>query len=376
MQQAMLTISEPPNALEPQTRSLPRRDYILLPLISLVTVLLVLAVGEFGARILYPVNTLDSCLLHDPVLGVRFQPDCSSRIKLPETDWVSNRYNACGYRSDAPCGPKPADTLRVALIGSSIAFGMYVPYQDSIGAVVAKDLTAACGQPVEVQNLASEYVFWDLLYQRFKLALTLKPDAVVVVAGPTDVMYANDRIDQHLDAPKPELLTRIRNVFGDLRLRVVAQHVLYGDADFYLSLYRNSVVKTLYMRNPLGDFVKAHLTAFENLLAKFHATQDGKPVPVLLAYVPQRAQVGFAASPNPPPGIDPYAMDRALAQVAAQAAVGYVDTTPDFVANPEQMDLFLRSDGHTAKRGDVVIGHSIARAMHTLPAFEHCAVSG
>ena len=370
-------MTEPPLNSSRET-GLPGRDYLILPLISLLTVLVLLAGAELASRQIYADGQTDACLIHDKTFGVRFKSNCTAEVKLPESEWVTNTYNACGYRTTEHCGPKPPDTLRIAMIGSSTAFGLYVPYQQSISAQLGKYLTAACGQKVEVQNLASEYEFWNVLRSHFDLAVDLKPDAVIVAAGPTDIETQDPELsEKENELPPLEWKTRIRNLFADSRLRVVLQHLMYQDPDFYLSLYRNSPAKTLYMREPLSDTLRIHLNAYNDLLSQFAAKGKAAGIPIMLAFIPQRAQVGFAADKNRPSYIDPFALNKALAKLASLNGVLFTDTTPDFVKDPRQMDLFLRADGHLDPDGDEVVARSLANTVvQDFAPFKHCASPG
>ena len=65
------------------------------------------------------------------MLGDRALPNCTARYKAGEGPWAENSYNACGYRTEHPCGPKPPGSFRVALIGSSTSMGYLIPYQQT-----------------------------------------------------------------------------------------------------------------------------------------------------------------------------------------------------------------------------------------------------
>ena len=86
---------------------LPRRDIVLLPLISMLTLLCMLAGAEVITRIVWPEQIVNSCQVPDPSLGFRYRPNCSSTMKSAEGPWYTNDYNECGYRSAASCGPVP-----------------------------------------------------------------------------------------------------------------------------------------------------------------------------------------------------------------------------------------------------------------------------
>ncbi len=44
-----------------------RRDWLILPLLSLATIILMFAAAEFTARILWPQVDLGSCFVDDPI---------------------------------------------------------------------------------------------------------------------------------------------------------------------------------------------------------------------------------------------------------------------------------------------------------------------
>ncbi len=73
---------------------LPRRDWFILPLLSLLSLGLVLGLSEAGARIVWPEHLEDRCAVPDPILGLHFQPNCTAEVKSPETPWLDNTYNA------------------------------------------------------------------------------------------------------------------------------------------------------------------------------------------------------------------------------------------------------------------------------------------
>src|ERR1700733_10827298 len=111
-----------PAAANTEEMALPRRDWILLPLIAVVTITLMVAVSEAVARLVWPEQE-DSCLVTGGPSGLRFLPNCKSRAKEPETPWVEYSYNSCGFHTLEPCVPKPEETIRIAVLGSSYSHG-------------------------------------------------------------------------------------------------------------------------------------------------------------------------------------------------------------------------------------------------------------
>src|SRR5579875_1567383 len=130
---------------------LPRRDYILLPLLSLLTIVLLIGGSEAVARIGWPDYTEDPCSLPDG----HHKPNCSAVLKAMEGPRYLEAYNECGYRSRASCGPKPAGHIRIAMLGSSFTLAFAVPYDQGFPGEVEQRLSNACKRPVEIQNLSA-----------------------------------------------------------------------------------------------------------------------------------------------------------------------------------------------------------------------------
>ena len=157
---------------------LPRRDLFLLPLVAVVTVLGLLLGAEALAMQFWQEHTENSCRIADPTLRFRFKPNCSSTMKTSEGPWYRNDYNECGYRSLTSCGPVPAGTRRVALIGSSLSEGHLVEFPHTIAERLRIELSAGCGAPVDVQNLGANTYSAKRVLFRMNEALTLRPDAI------------------------------------------------------------------------------------------------------------------------------------------------------------------------------------------------------
>lgn len=169
-------------------QDLPRRDLWLLPLISVVTLVTLLAGAEMLARVGWPDEVFNSCQkIDDSPLGFHYRPNCSSTMKAAEGPWYTNDYNECGYRTAASCGPLAPGHRRIALIGASLSEGYLVEYPNTIGARLAADLTAMCGRPVEVQNLAATGYNGRRLLARMDDALALRPNAVLLTQAVFDV---------------------------------------------------------------------------------------------------------------------------------------------------------------------------------------------
>ncbi len=113
-------------------------------------------------------------------------------MKNVEGSWTTNYYNECGYRSPTSCGPKPAGSVRIAILGSSVSEGVYVPYEKTFPARVAAELQRQCNKTIDIQNLGVPNTSPIYVYRRLGEVLALKPDIVIFVVTPFDM-------EQHID---------------------------------------------------------------------------------------------------------------------------------------------------------------------------------
>jgi hypothetical protein len=353
---------------------LPRRDYVLLPLLSVVTMLVLFGIAEAASRLLFVEQKHDRCEVADARLGHRYRPDCTSRTKASEGPWVTNHYNQCGSRAPAPCGPKPADTTRVAVIGSSVAEGYLVPYEQSFAARTANILTQRCRRPVEFQDLASIGYIWDRLYQRLDDVLALKPDAVVLVVLPFDLEQSQPTHSPKVRTP-PSLMKRVESSIDQSRAVVAAQHMLFENVDEYVSLYLRYGDKADFLRPPFGPVWQKRLADYDSLLGRIANKLREQDVPLLLVFVPQRAQAALLSGHATPPSVDPYAFGQAIGRIAAQHHVDYMDLSAAFSGISDAAQLYYPVDGHLSGDGHAVLAAAVARGLiGDVPALATCNV--
>ena len=101
--------------------ALPRRDRILLPLLSLLTILLLAGGTEFVTRRVYTLGktSLASCMvINDTATGARGIPNSVCVDKGLEDRWTTYKFNGCGHRAGMECGAKPPGTYRIVMAGS------------------------------------------------------------------------------------------------------------------------------------------------------------------------------------------------------------------------------------------------------------------
>ena len=367
--------------------ALPRRDYILLPLLSISTVIVLFAAAEVIARNIWSAGEKGYCIVQDPSNGPEGKPNCTAKVKIPESAWVTETYNSCGYRSPAPCGPKPAGTDRIVVLGSSVAEGYLVPGDEIFPAQAAKTLSQACARPVEFQNLGTEGAAPIYSYRRLREALALKPDLVVMAINPWDV---EQQIDPKLMAmrkdPRPidqapaliiklSPLQKLQSLVRDSRTLLVAQHYLLQNRDIFLNLYLHGGDHTAFVKVPFTPAWDKRFRDVDLLLGEMAAEFHSAGVPFLVLAVPERAQALMLTTPNLPANVDPYAFDRRISQIAAQYGILYVDGLKALAQVPKPDRLFFVVDGHPTPEAHVLMGQAIARKLIAakIAPFSSCA---
>src|ERR1039458_5599348 len=123
---------------------LPRWDWFLLPMISLLTMALLAGSTELIARgmFTYTKTEAEDCMvLNDPSTGTRGIPGCEVWEKKGENQPVEYRFNRSGYRAEENFGPKSPGTYRIVMVGSSYAFGMRVEMREALAALLPAELS-------------------------------------------------------------------------------------------------------------------------------------------------------------------------------------------------------------------------------------------
>jgi hypothetical protein len=370
---AIADVSSRGEALAEARRRLPKRDFALLPLIFVMTIVALMVGGEAAARLIYvQADDVDLCL-YNTTSGPRHRPFCSSRDKVWDGPWVTQVYNACGYRTAEPCTPVPPGASRVVVLGSSVAQGSKVDYAESFAARASSALSDRCGTSVDFQNLASSGEFLDRVDLRIPEALALRPSAIVMMIGVYDVMHLKeDPSPAQEEHPGKFNMHAVLTALRDSRLFLVLEGHLYRDPAFH--------VRGFLLRGDAGDYVRSPLNAqwrqrvadVGDLLGRITALTAPAHVPVLLFYSPERPQAALAAEASARPGIDPLALGEALGAEASKHGVRFFDSTQAFAHAPDFQSLYYVTDGHPRAAGHALLAAAVQQALLSEPAFGRC----
>lgn len=371
----------------PLRQRLPRRDYLLLPLLSLLTILVIFAVAEVAARLIWPAQENDVCAIFDQKEGFALRPNCVSHLKNAEGIWTTNRYNECGYRSETSCGPKPPGSKRIVILGSSVSQGMFIPYDQTFFASAAKRVEAACRKKIDVQNLGVPNSSPIFVYRRLNEALALNPDVVLFVLTPFDLEQRidprelaerNEPISQIVRAPvilKLGFFKKVENLVLESRAVLMVQHYLFSDEDTFLRLYLMYGDKADFLRTPLTPAWENRFANLDLIIGDMARRTRASGASLIVMPVPSRAEAALLSTQHPPSHIDAAAFGRRLESIAAKHDAGYIDLMETFRTIPKSENLFYVVDGHLTPDGQNVLARRLTDKLldGSIPAFSKCS---
>jgi hypothetical protein len=173
---------------------LPRRDWILLPLLSLMTIVLLIGSTELIARWKFSgtkTNPFNCIVMNDPSTGYRAIPNSVCYGKLPEAGLVEYKFNSCGHRAGMECGPKSPGDYRIVMIGSSVGWGYLVPREKTFAALLPTELSEQTQRKIELYNESMAGRPPRAIALRFDEALAAKPDLILWQLTPWEIELAS-----------------------------------------------------------------------------------------------------------------------------------------------------------------------------------------
>lgn len=371
--------------------SLPKSDWIVLPVLSLLTIALIIGALELSARILFAessTTTLKCLVVNDASTGVRAIPNTSCSQKIAESDLITYTINSCGHRAGMECLPKTADTYRIVMVGSSFNYGMWVARDQSFAAILPQDLSRRAGRKVELYNEAMQWGYPRSVDLRFKEVLAARPDMILWPLTPGDI--ANVDLTLPWTGP-PAVISKNRITGFWSRLRIALQSKSPSEfiADAWEKLTKrlnethtvflleheifksqSQFVKQYLMLPDAGYLHRAQTTEFQDHLATFahyfsdveaQATSIGATVVVVL--LPERAQAAMISMKEWPEGYDPYKLGSEINSIVTKGGGIYIDVLSDFrsIPNPEQ--YYMPVDGHPTAAGHALISKFLGQAL-------------
>jgi hypothetical protein len=379
-----MTASNSGNLENLKEQKLPLRDWFLLPLLSLLTVLLILGSTELIARRAFyrsPANVYDCMVMNDLSTGPRAIPNCVCREKIPETQWTEYRFNGCGHRTAMECGSRHPGAYRIVMAGSSFAVGARVQEDKTVAELLPVELTRLTGRKVELYNAAIYRVRPVTIAQRFDEVVAAKPDVILWVIAPLDIKETADVLPGGVRAAEPKgflakVVNRvkilfaaksgpnpIRDIWDRSQTALVLRHYLYESQSQYVNSFLMGDDNAGYLKDAQPPDWKRHEQDFDRSAAVIEERATAAGVPLVAVLVPGRAQAAMISMGQWPAGYNPYKLGDELRTIITNHGGTYVDILPDFRAIPNPERFYLPVDGHPNAEGHAMITDILAREL-------------
>ena len=369
---------------------LPRRDWVMLPLIGLLTFCLLAACSHLIARseLSTSQTSFSDCLVaNDTTTGVRAIPNSVCWVKAGESKLIEYKFNKCGMRADFECAPKVPGTFRIAAIGSSYTLGDQVNNQDAFASRLPVELSQLTGRNVELYNNG---MLWGVPHStslRFNAVLRNQaPDMILWTLTPWDIQNStvvlplskrqSDQAGPQRTASMsvPAAVHRLRGYFTKdeippsvsaeiLLIKAMLQHFLYRSQSLYLKSYLMNASEAGFLSVEANADWAEHLKDFEVYAAQMEEQAAAAHVPFAVVLVPNRAQAAMISMGECPSGYDPYQLGNELRTIVTSHGGVYIDILPGFrnIPNPER--YYHAVDGHPDARGHEIIAGLLAKAL-------------
>jgi hypothetical protein len=384
-----------------EDRKLPLRDWMLLPVLGLVTIVILVCSTELIARQFYSQSTSvgeDCMLLNSSSKTLGGIPNSVCWEKIPEGELTEYRFNSSGYRSNKDFEPKQPGTFRIVVIGSSFAIGARVPIEVAFATTLSSELSKLTGRKVEILNegMAGDAGYPSIVALRFKDALAAKPDMILRILTPWDIQNESSsiptthrytgpvaqqksRIDKFLEQHRRSafmlrpllygsrsLYVNVKSFLSDPRSPFMLRHFFYESQSQYMKSFlmsSNSIYNTGFLRTEPNAEWKKQVLRFASDDAAIEERVKAAGVPLVAVLIPFRVQAAMISMGEWGAEFDPFKLDNELRSIITSHGGTYIDILPDFrnIPNPEQG--YYPVEGHLNPRGHAMIARLLAKEI-------------
>jgi hypothetical protein len=361
---------------------LPRRDWIVLPTLGLLTFCLIIGSTESIARLIFSYSDKglkDCTVFNDPSTGPRGIPNCVCWDKGYETQPIEYRLNSSGYRADTDFGPKAPGTYRIVTVGSSFAMAYGADNKMSYAALLPGELTSLTRRKVDLLN--EGFAGGGGVNLRLDKALAFNPDMILWILTPWDIgqEFATVHHPPRANRHKPFLrrawarinldfatsfTKAIQETFSDTRTALMLRHYLFESQSQYIkSFLRAGDKEAGFLKAEPSAEWKESLRQFSTAVPEYEAQAEAAGVPLVAVLVPDRAQAAMISRGEWPAGYDPYKLNNELRSILSSHGGIYIDILPRFRAIPNPERYYLPVDGHLDAAGNAILSNLLAKEL-------------
>lgn len=385
-----------------QESKLPRRDWLIIPAICVLTAAAVAGLINAVAQHNYTEFDQSEKLCKtfvDPAIGIRRAASCTYTEKTLETPPTTFTLNDRGYREETNFPAKTPGTFRIVLVGTSFGFGLGTPKDQIIAARLPIELSQLTGRKVELynealpgfpglpQNLPKRFddilaaqpdlILWQMTRWDIKADQAGKPDppdvrqtAFTLPAGTMDRVHTAF----HHHSPKAIVVSLAK--LGAASVHAAKSAFLDSTAAFMLRSWL-SRSETQFLSSYLGSpdntsgYLRVHQTKtweentalFDSLYRVVQQKAADAHIPMALVVWPSRAQASMIAAGEWDPAYDPYRLTRDIGNTVRRNGGTYLDIFPDMRTETDPGRGYLPIDGHPNGEGFRMLSHDLALAL-------------
>ena len=367
---------------------LPRRDWIVLPMISLLTICLLAGSTELIARRIFPTTegttSGESCMaFNDPVTGPRGIPNCACKEHIPEGQLAEYHFNSSGYRNDVNLGTKSLGTYRIVMIGTSVAAGFRVQQEKTFAALLPKELSRGTGRKIDLYNEGMPWRSPQIIAHNFNDVLLARPDMILWILTPIDIERTAWAVAPTKDDDKSlslwiktwhrikttfvheSLASFISKAFKHTRTATLLSDMLYASPSLYV---KNSVIgesdQREFLKSEPSAELQSRIEEFNSNAAQIEDQARDAGIPLVAVLVPDRTQAAMISMMGEcPKGFDPYKLDNELRSIIVSHGGTYIDILPDYRSVPNPQRGYFAIDGHPNVDGHATITKLLAKEL-------------
>jgi hypothetical protein len=372
---------------------LPKRDWILLPACGLLALVLTLGPLEVLSRTLFhggPSDSLSCMVLHDPQNGPHAIPNSECSFKVPESNCVTYQFNSRGHRAGMELGVKRPGVYRIVLIGTSMAEGLHVPWNQTFAALLPKELSRQTGRKVEVYNEALEWESPCLILQHLKGVIDADPDAILWAVTKWDVENASLVTPSALapvkaTVPGGRWARAWQRAFDSKQSRSAAdriadtvkhtfqvispgtvflfEHFLYQNDYEYVKSFLATGNDTEFLQAKPDKTWQGHLREFDRYVSDVEARAAEAGIPVIATVLPSRIEATLISLGQWPSGLDPFKFGEEVRSTFEKHGGTYLDLLSSFRGLRHAERYYYAVDGHPNAAGQAIFFNSLAKGL-------------